>query len=177
VQLWDPASGAETARLKGYHSVVPALCALADGRLASASRGTVRLWDPATGTETARFEVDEDESDFFGFGTTALCELVDGRLASGSHDGTVRLWDTATGAETTRLEGHRSCVTALCALADGRLASGSHDGTVRLWDTAIGAETTRLDLDEPIFCLSALAGTRFVAGGLFGRLHWLEVVE
>ena len=59
IRLWDPDSGAETARLEGHSGAVAALCVLPDGRLASGSDdNTIRLWDPDTGVETAKLETD-----------------------------------------------------------------------------------------------------------------------
>ena len=59
IRLWDPAAGAETARLKGHSGAVDALCMLPDGRLASGSwDSTIRLWDVTAGAETARLEID-----------------------------------------------------------------------------------------------------------------------
>jgi WD40 repeat protein len=90
-------TGAETARLEGHSGWVWTLCALPDGRLASASSdGTIRLWELTTGAETARLEG-------HSHWVTALCMLPNGRFASGSHDRTIRLWELTTGAETARL--------------------------------------------------------------------------
>jgi WD40 repeat protein len=149
--LWRPAiltylfsltgSGAETDRIEGPGGTVYTICALPDGRLASASGiddTAIRLWDLRSGVETARFEGHR--------GTVlALCMLPDGRLASGSDDNTIRLWNAETGGETACLVGHSDSVRSLCVLSDGRLASGSEDGSVRLWNVTTGAETARVE--------------------------------
>ena len=151
IRLWDPKTGAETARLEGHTRGVRALAALPDGRLASGAGSliqsddnTIRLWDPETGTETARLEGHTDE-------VNALMVLPDGRLASGSRDNTIRLWDPKSAKGMVLLEGHTDKVNALAVLSDGRLASGAgsliqpHDNTIRLWDPKTGAETARLE--------------------------------
>jgi WD40 repeat protein len=89
IRLWDPKTGAETARLGGHPlrgdrllNGFTALTALPDGRLASSSwDNSIRLWDPRTGTESARLELD----------AYALClaALPDGSLVAG--DGFGRL--------------------------------------------------------------------------------------
>jgi hypothetical protein len=100
IRLWDPARGAETARLASHGGWVLALAVLPDGRLASGSFDrTIRLWAPASGAETARLAG-------HGGWVLALAVLPDGRLASGGDDRTIRLWDPASGAETARLGGH-----------------------------------------------------------------------
>jgi WD40 repeat protein len=48
-----------TAKLEGHGNRINALCALSDGRLASASSDrTIRMWDVAASVEIARLEVD-----------------------------------------------------------------------------------------------------------------------
>src|SRR5262245_37843758 len=73
-RLWDPRTGAETARLEGHAEAIRALAVLRDGRLASGSDDkTIRLWDPRTGTETARLEGHTNA-------VFVLAVLPDGRL-------------------------------------------------------------------------------------------------
>jgi hypothetical protein len=167
--------GATTARLEGHTDQVNALCALADGRIASGSHDkTIRMWDAKTDAETARLEGHTDL-------VLALCALRDGRLASGAYDNTIRLWDLKTGAETARLpkcrdQVERHSVTALCALADGRLASGAYDNTIRLWDLKTGAETARLEgHTESVTTLCALADGRLASGAWDNRIRLWDV--
>ncbi len=137
IRLWDPMTGAETARLEGHTSWINALAVLPDGRLASGSKDkTIRLWDLQSGAETARLEGHAP--------VWTLAVLQDGRVAVGSsYDNTIRLWDLQSGAETARLEGNSNSVQALTVLPDGRLASGSWDKTIRLWDPESRSETAR----------------------------------
>jgi WD40 repeat protein len=135
IQVWDPDTGTEVARIGGHSGAVRMLCALPDGRLASASRddSTIRLWDPNPGSRAQR-------SDGHSGAVCALCALPDGRIASGSSDNTIRLWDPNSHAGAARLDGRSGAVKALCALPDGRLASsGSKVSTIQLWDHT-GAE-------------------------------------
>src|SRR5262249_25772783 len=93
IQLWDVATGVETARFEGHTGAIYALCPLANGRLASGSRdGTIRLWDVATLAEIVRLERNA--------GIHALCLLADAQIASGYRDGTVGVWDVVTSTET-----------------------------------------------------------------------------
>ena len=131
IGLWDPITGAETARLEGHSGPVEALCLLSDGRLASGSDdGTIRLWDPTTGAETSRLEGHSS-------GVTALCVLPDGRLASGSDDHTIRLWDLTTGAETARLE-IDAPVRCLITLSNIRFVAGDALGRFHRLEAGTG---------------------------------------
>jgi WD40 repeat protein len=168
--------GAQIARLEGHSSSVGALCMLPNGRLASGSGdGSIGLWDltASGGTQIALLRGHTGSVD-------ALCVLHDHRLASGSLDRIIRLWDLTNAAEIGSLEGHAGGVTGLCLLSDGRLVSCSGDHTIRLWDLSMRIEISRLEVDAPVKCLVALtavSGSRMVAGDELGRLHWLEVVD
>ena len=173
VGLWDPATGAETTRLKAHTGSINVLAVLPDGRLASGSDlgSTVILWDPATGAETGWLDVYPEQR------VTALAVLPDGRLASGG-DEDIRLYDPATGnstaglAETAELGGPRR-VTALAVLPDGHLASGSEDDkVVRLWDLAMGDETGRLEgHTDAVVSLAALPDGRLASGSKDGTVR------
>jgi WD40 repeat protein len=176
IRLWDPLTGAETARLDGQTSRDlkgqtwgdNVLVVMPDGRVASGSvEGHIRLWDLRSGAETARLEGHTS-------GVNALAVLANGRLASGSQDQTIRLWDPLTGAETACLRGHTGSVNALAVLPDGRLASGSgkyrvsvrvDDTSIRLWDLNTSAEVARLDgHSDPVTALAVLHDGRLASG-------------
>ncbi len=124
IQLWDVATGAETAPLAKHAGQIAALCLLADGRLAAGSFDDtpIRLWDVATGAGTAPLEGHSGP-------VIALCLLAEGRLASCSEDNTIRLWDVAKGTEVARLE-LDAPVTAIVAVAPRRLVAGDRRGVL-----------------------------------------------
>ena len=137
---FPPPGGACEGMLEGHTDGVRSVCALSDGRLASASDdNTVRVWDASSG---ACLRVLEGHTRY----VYSVCTLSDGRLASASWDKTVRVWDASSGACLRVLEGHTGWVYSVCALSDGWLASASYDNTVRVWDALSGS------------CLSVLEG-------------------
>jgi WD40 repeat protein len=100
ITLWDLASRRQTGSLRGHGSVVSAMCALSEGRLASGSwDGTVRVWEPTFGTEISRLGELVNDLEYGLPGparVSALCQLSDRRLASFTGDGTIHVWNLAT---------------------------------------------------------------------------------
>lgn len=95
ILIWDVASGALHASLKGHTSPINCLAFHPDGKtLASASADNViKLWDVATGQERITLTGHTKAVRFVAF-------APDGNtLASGRADGTVRLWRAATDPE------------------------------------------------------------------------------
>jgi WD40 repeat protein len=151
VRLWDLATRAEKACLKGHTAPLSAVAFSPDGRtLASCSRDrTVRLWDVATASLRVCLSEKcqcqhclKKESPPAGHraGVLAIAFSPDGEtLAAGCADGSAILWDVATGRTRCRLAtGHR-LVQALAYAPDGRtLATAGIDCQVRLWDVAAG---------------------------------------
>jgi len=140
IVVFDVATGAVLARLRGHEGEVEGLAFSPDGALlASGSMdSTVRLWSTRTWTEHAVLRGHTDrvyDLDFSPDGT---------RLASGSNDMTIRLWDVALGEEVAVLTGHDDYVFGLEFSPDGAcLASASGDFNVRLWDTESRAQRRR----------------------------------
>jgi WD40 repeat protein len=149
IQLWDLATHAERARLKGHTTLVKAVAFSPDGKtLASASsRGNsksveadeapLRLWDVETGQERLALKGHRH-------GVTCVAFSPDGKLlASGAEDKRVKLWDVATGMETATFDEHIDEVNAVAFSPDGtRLASGCGkyyaSGKLLLRDVATG---------------------------------------
>ena len=94
-----------------HGSSVWSLAVLADGRLASGGRGTIKLW-PKDGSGEPMV-LSHNSSAF------SLAVLVDGRLASGGIDGNVKLWPK-DGTGEPLVFSHGSSVWSLAVLADGR---------------------------------------------------------
>jgi WD40 repeat protein len=154
VRLWDPATGAEVAVLRGHTRAVKVLAWSPDGsRLASGGDDwTIRLWDVATGEAAGVLSRHTDA-------VKALAWSPDRkRLASCSIDNRATVWDAATGQPVVSLAGHTSGVWSMAFSPDGaRLVTSSDfpDNTVRLWDAATGKELARLEgHTNRIFCVS-----------------------
>jgi WD40 repeat protein len=161
VKLWDVATGAEKATLRGHTVFVYSVAFSPDGKaLASAGGvqpaafksfesykevpkellkeiGEVKVWDLATGKERTFYRGDTGR-------VFSVAFSPDGKtLAAGVRDGAIRLWDVATGKERACLRGDAQ-VNAVAFSPDGKtLASGQRD-KVTLWDLASGRVRARL---------------------------------
>ena len=102
VRVWDAASGAELACLRGHDGWVRSVAFDREGRRIVSGSGdkTVRVWDAATGAELACLRGHDDAVESVAFDREGR------RIVSGSDDETVRVWDAATGAELACLRGH-----------------------------------------------------------------------
>ena len=117
--------------LRGHTAEVRSVCALADGRVVSASWDkTLRVWNTATGA------CESVLAGQIGY-VYGVCALDDGRVVSASHDKTLRVWSVATGACERELRGNLNAARCVCSLA-GRIVSASEDTTLRVWDAASG---------------------------------------
>ena len=90
--------------LKRHAHWVNSVCALNDGRLASASSDTVQVWSLLTGGCEFTLEGYTDV-------VRSVCELRNDRLASASVDKTIRVWRIS-------VEGHTDWVMSVCELSD-----------------------------------------------------------
>ena len=137
VRLWDVATRAEVATLKGHTGKVTSVAFSPNGATLASAGGwrdpTVRLWDVATRAEVATLKGHTG-------GVTSVAFSPDGAtLASGGGDSTVNLWDVATRTYIATLEGHTGPVHSVVFSSDGTtLVSGASDGTVLLRDVETG---------------------------------------
>ena len=106
VRVWDAASGAELACLRGHEELVSSVAYSPDGRriVSGSADKTVRVWDAASGAGAglpprAR-----------GCGASVAYSPDGRRIVSGSRDKTVRVWDADGGAELACLRGHADMV-------------------------------------------------------------------
>jgi len=152
--------------LKGHDSVVYALAALPDGRLASGSADTtIKIWNLRTGQLVTTLIKHHGE-------VSVLAALPDGRLASGDKDeDTIIIWNLTTGQAETTLKGADLWVNALAALPNGRLASGSGavisspNKTIKIWNLKTGqAEETLTGLENSVTALVSLPDNRLASG-------------
>ena len=164
INLWEVATGLNTASFDGHKGLVKSLAFSPDGTiLASASSDmAVKLWDVATGTNTATLEGHTGR-------VTSVSISPDGTtLVSGSEDRVVKLWDLASRTITATLEGHTGPVTSVSISPDGStLASGSEDRTVRLWDVPTQTNSATLEghTDEVLSVAFSPDGTTLASGG------------
>lgn len=132
VRVWEAASGAEVAVLRGHGGSVRDLAFSPGGeRIVTGSRdGTARIWDTNNGHELAALRGHEGPANAAAFSP-------DGRhVVTASNDGTVRVWSAAANV-TRRLEGHTGRVTAAGLGRSGALiVTASEDGAARVWDAA-----------------------------------------
>ena len=98
-RIWDAATGAEIAALRGHEDRVRSAAFSPDGaRIVTASQDrTARIWDAATGAEIAALRGHEGPVQSAAFSPDGA------RIVTASYDRTARIWDAATGAEIARM--------------------------------------------------------------------------
>lgn len=151
VRLWDAASGAETACLRGHKNAVFGLTFSADGKtlVSAGNDGRIYVWDVADRKCRLSWEGHE------GSIIVAVAISPDGKLLAsgggGNHSRTLMLWDLATGKEVRRLKGALRTVQSVAFSPDGSMlavasglcrplnpADSDNPGVVRLFDVATG---------------------------------------
>ena len=145
--LWDGATGAYIATLKGHSTPISLLAFSPDSsRLASSGwyDGSLILWDGATGAHIATLEGHSDPISLLTFSPDGS------RLSSGSSDHRVGLWDGATGEHIATLEGHSGPISLLTFSPNDAqlLSAGSRDKVVRSWDRTTGRLLGTLDVHD-----------------------------
>jgi WD40 repeat protein len=170
IRVWDTATGAETACLRGHTRKVLAVAFHPGGeRLVSGSSDmSVRLWDVKRGPCHLTLYGHSDE-------VTAVAVSPDGRwIASGGRDGVIFLWDARTGQPQLKIPAKVSAVTALAFAPDAAfLLAGGSDPIVRCWDLARGQEAGRLEggHSRAVRALALAAdGRRIASCGADGRV-------
>lgn len=138
VRLWDIASSAEIATLKGHKERINTLTFSPDGTtLASGSAdNTIIFWDVVK--KRKRTSLTGHRA-----GVRELTFTPDGQtLASGSMDGTIRFWDVNAEREMlTFATGHIGWIGGMAFSADNTmLATAAANGTVQIWDVKKGRE-------------------------------------
>ena len=142
LNLWETATGAQTAIRDAHRRPINVLAFLADGSLVSGSGDwTVKVWEVATRTRAATLHTGEILLALSPDKTT---------LATGTEGGDVKVWDVATGTNTAildaALEGHEGLICVAFSPDGGTFAlGGEDDGAVKLWETATGTNTAILE--------------------------------
>jgi WD40 repeat protein len=137
VRLWDIASGAEIATLRGHTGPVLIVALSPDGSLLASGatdkewqKAEVKLWDVRTRTELASLP---GVADAVG----GLAFSPDGKtLAVGNVSGSVFLWDIVSKQVRKRFKGHTTGTLVIWSRDGSRLVSGGND--IRIWDAAKG---------------------------------------
>ncbi|MFZ1075781.1 MAG: WD40 repeat domain-containing protein, partial [Minisyncoccia bacterium] len=127
--VWDTASGALLAKLRGHAgSVASALFDPSATLVVTASDDrTARVWDADTGDQLAKLPHDEAVN-------SAVFDPSGARIATASNDKTARVWDAASGQELAVYRGHEGWVAAAVFDPSGtRLTTASDDATARVW--------------------------------------------
>lgn len=150
-RVWDVATGAPLARLRGHIGAINGLAWSPDGAIIASAGDDlmVRAWDAASGAplETLRKHT-----------ARALCVGFNGdgsRLVSGGADSLTLVWNTATWVSPATPQGHAGAVAAIAFAPDGmRFVTGDTLGGIRLWRAA-GGETlaTLRDGADPVIAL------------------------
>ena len=131
--MWDVASGAEAAVLRGHKKRVWSVSFSPDGtRIVSASHDkTVRVWDAASGAELAVLRGHKG-------GVRSVSFFPDGtRIAICSFDHTVRVRDATSGE-------------CLEMIRDSRQAVGPHQDPLRIVDGSLEVALERSDTAERV---------------------------
>ena len=132
IHLWNLATGAAAAVLRGQKDTVDSVVFSPDARLlaSGAADGTVALWDAVLGKQVAKFAV--------GGAVHSVAFSPDGGLlAAAGDDQRITLIAPAGGQTVAVLDGHPANLDEVAFSPDGRLlAAAGGDGRVTLWDVA-----------------------------------------
>jgi WD40 repeat protein len=172
-RIWDVATGASVATLRGHSAAVHSCSWSPDGSLlATASEDpSVRLWHTETGDLVTVLSGHTDAL------RACAWQPGGGRLATASADGTARIWDVEVRISVATLTGHAGFVVDCAWSADGLyVATAGADSTVRLWEAATGSAVAGIDLDQWAYCLAAHpVSPLFACGDRGGSVYLVEL--
>jgi WD40 repeat protein len=174
-RLWDAATGAERAVMRGHRDDILCGALSPDGRIfaTGARDATARLWDAATGAALAELSGHGDLISDIAFSP-------DGSLvATASWDKTARLWESATGVERAVIAGHEDKLTGLAFSPDSRrVVTTSWDATARIWDIAEGRTIQRLEGQDGAVLTARYApdGQTVVTAGRYDRADLWDAI-
>ena len=146
VQVFDAATGEETALMSRHNGACQALCFIDGGKKVVSVGGgqSVKLWDVDAKKELATLH---DRSYAEDSATpVALAANADGSLAAvANEERAIVIHDGRSGDVKATLRGHDDLVNCLAFSPDGKtLASGSSDRTIKLWDATTWEERATL---------------------------------
>ncbi len=169
VQIWDPETGEESARIS--HSGARVAWSPDGTRIATAgSENQVRIWAAADQQPIGPV--------LSPGGNNGICWAPDGRRLAGiAGDGTLTLWDSRSGHVLFSVK-QTGALRSVAFSPDGeRLATGGVDGIIRLYEAESGEERATLLTDSQN--VSSLAfhpdGRRLFAAG--AAMHGVKVFD
>lgn len=145
VRIWDAATGAELAALRGHADTVFDAEFSPDGTRVVSRDGvqTVRVWDAVSGEQIALLTQDAQ-----GLRQTLASAHFspDGKyILTAGPDRDAQIWDAATGKPLVQMRGHEGFLNSARYSADGtRVVTASRDETARIWDAVTGKEVAVL---------------------------------
>lgn len=194
VRVWESATGAAMATLRGHTDELLAACFSLDGRrfVTGSYDRTAKVWD--TGRDelvrTIHAHAEAFKSAAFSPDGTRVavgCEETYRNLHStgppvyGPNDGNIAiLFDTASGQRLATLRGHLDGINAVSFNCDGsKLATASSDATARLWDAYTGQQLSVLNgHSQALYSVNfSPDGSKIVTGSYDGTARVWDAVR
>lgn len=138
--VWDVATGALIAALRGHEGAVPTAAFSPDGSLVATGGEdtTVRIWDPASGR--LLHVLRGHRAPVLSVRFTADSQRL---VTAGGVDGTVRLW-SADGRPIRTIAVGTPVYSAAFSPRGDRVVTAQMGGEARIWDTESGGMVVRL---------------------------------
>jgi len=142
-----------------------------DGRFViSASNNQINVWDMETGELNKILEGHTNK-------VTALAVPDNKRIISASGDGTLKVWDIDNGIVLNTLSGGE-WFSAVTVTSNGKYAIAVGFDNVRIWNLESGNPISYFYGNSLLVCCAVSPdGKTIIAGGEFGRMYILRVVE